>query len=130
MSDFDWVRNRATDSQLREYVADKANLHNKLSLRGVEIEELQSELAAARQELGELQAARIRPAFMPAIEGRETWDLTTIPADALYSEVSRRRGLAGGRHKKLQPCPKCGAILGVRERRVKCPHTQGEKETK
>lgn len=53
------------------------------------------------------------------------WDLTTIPDAPLYSELGRRRAIAGGgRRKTLRPCPDCGAMLGAREMRrhpPKCP---------
>ena len=52
---------------------------------------------------------------------KPTWDLRTIPDELLYSEAARRRGRLGGRPKSLQPCPKCGAMLGAREMRAhKC----------
>jgi hypothetical protein len=59
---------------------------------------------------------------------RKDWDLTTIPDEAISDELlktwwarrtnQRRQVRAGGQPKKLLPCPKCGAMLGTRERRA------------
>lgn len=51
-------------------------------------------------------------------------DPSTIPDDVLRSEWARRSsakrktfGAGTGRPKKLTPCGKCGAMLGVAEKR-------------
>ncbi len=59
---------------------------------------------------------------------RKDWDLTTIPDEAISDELlktwwarrtnQRRQTRTGGQPKKLQPCPRCGLMLGARERRA------------
>jgi hypothetical protein len=59
---------------------------------------------------------------------RKDWDLTTIPDEAISDELlktwwarrtnQRRQVRAGGKPKNLLPCPRCGLLLGARERRV------------
>ena len=59
-----------------------------------------------------------------------SWDLSTIPADLLNSEIGRRRGAkAAARKKVLRPCQTCGLLLGARERRGACP-TCGARQAK
>lgn len=45
MNDFDWVRNKATDSQLREYVSFNARLRDNLALKTATIEEQKDKIA-------------------------------------------------------------------------------------
>jgi hypothetical protein len=57
------------------------------------------------------------------MEYRDTWDLTTIPADLLMAEYQRRRGamrstFGGGRPKIMQECKHCGREFSVRELRL------------
>lgn len=52
------------------------------------------------------------------------WDLGTIPADKLHSEVGRRRRSVQGPASpniKLRPCQSCGEPLTATQRRKKCP---------
>lgn len=58
------------------------------------------------------------------MEYRDTWDLSTIPADVFASEHGRRQRAKAPRvtYSKLLPCPGCLTRLTATQRRLPaCP---------
>ena len=53
---------------------------------------------------------------------RPTWNLSTIPDDALHAEAARRRAAKGaGRPPVTVPCPFCRQSFGARALREHVP---------
>lgn len=59
---------------------------------------------------------------------RPSWELDTIPGDIFYAEVSRRRGVKGGRPAVQKTCPNCAEKMSAREmRKHRCSAQSGKR---